>query len=153
MAFKQNTLKRFVNKIGVHKSTECWEWMGAKRGGYGLLWVNGVNEEAHRVSYSLFKEVPSNKFMVLHSCDNRKCVNPNHLFLGTHQDNMDDMSKKGRAKRGSGNNKAKLNEDAVKQIRIDLDGGTSGISLSRKYKVSTSVISCIKIRKTWKHVQ
>ena len=84
----------------VDKSTDCWIWRGASEGRYGLIGIGGSGnmDYAHRVSWKLnFGNIPSGLF-VLHKCDNSLCVNPSHLFLGTHQDNMDDMKRKGRVR-------------------------------------------------------
>ena len=88
--------ERFINK--VHKTDYCWIWNGAIRGnsGYGSFNVNGKIESSHRISYKLFKGVIPMGICVLHRCDNRLCVNPDHLFLGTQGDNMKDMFNKGR---------------------------------------------------------
>ena len=100
-------------RLGLHerldcytnKSGDCWEWTGAKTKGYGVLEFDGVRWYAHRLSWIRFNgEIGTfNSFhgiCVLHKCDNPGCVNPNHLFLGTHQDNMDDRGNKGRTAKG-----------------------------------------------------
>lgn len=94
--YKKSLSLRFYTKY--NKSTNgCWEWNGALRDdGYGILKVNNRCDGAHRFSYELYiGEIP-NSLCVLHRCDNRKCVNPFHLFLGTKSDNMIDCIKKGR---------------------------------------------------------
>jgi hypothetical protein len=86
---------RFWNK--VNKTKKCWEWLATKNNkGYGRIQVNGKSRLAHRISYGLKNgEIPRG-LEVLHKCDNPLCVNPKHLFLGTHKDNLQDMAKKGR---------------------------------------------------------
>ncbi len=94
---------RFESKY-LEVVSGCWEWQGAQdRQGYGFIKSQrGMQMRAHRLSYELFykKEIPENIF-VCHKCDNPKCVNPQHLFLGTVQDNTQDMMKKGRHRNGS----------------------------------------------------
>lgn len=90
--------ERFLNKVIIKSSEECWEWKASYRGKYGVFKFNKKTIDAHRISYILFKgEIPKNMY-VCHTCDNPKCVNPNHLFLGTHSDNMKDAFNKGRLK-------------------------------------------------------
>lgn len=93
--------KRFLNKISINEDTGCWIWNGPIIQGYGGFWckINGEGKSypAHRIGYILFKdEVPDDK-MVLHKneCNNKLCVNPEHLYIGTHKDNMKDLREMG----------------------------------------------------------
>lgn len=136
------------------KKTEgCWNWTGCiRKNGYGKFGVGAHKVDfAHRVSYTLFKGPIPEGMCVLHSCDNRRCVNPNHLFLGTHQDNMDDMEKKGRKLRGTDMKHAVLTEDQVREIRRRYPK-ENGSALAREFGVSTGVPYMIYTRRRWKHV-
>ena len=97
----------------------------------------------------------SSKDCVLHKCDNRPCVNPNHLQIGTQRDNALDMANKGRARGASGvkNANSKLNEDNVKIIRKEAADGVTYQTLADRFNVTRPTISCIIQGKTWKHVK
>ena len=88
--------ERLLNKSYPNKNG-CWIWHGkANDGGYGIIKIDGIEHRAHRISFEIFiGEIPDG-ILVCHTCDVRNCINPEHLFLGTHQDNSDDMISKGR---------------------------------------------------------
>ncbi len=116
--------------------------------GYGQINVNGRAAYAHRVSYELHKG-PIGASFVLHSCDNRKCVNPAHLSLGSFDDNMADMVSKSRQAHSERNPHAKLTSDQVRAIRQEV--GSNRLVASR-YNVSPGTISMIRSGRIWRQV-
>jgi hypothetical protein len=92
-------MKRFLDK--VEKTVSCWIWKAGKRNDYGVFRLNNKVIDAHRVSYMLFKgELSNPKLIVCHTCDNKSCVNPDHLYLGSYTDNiMDSYTRSGRNRR------------------------------------------------------
>lgn len=88
---------RFLEKFDIGKENDCWEWKASKnKDGYGKFWAKGKHLLSHRVSYAYFIENIPNGLFVLHSCDNPSCVNPKHLRVGTHSDNMKDRHDRSR---------------------------------------------------------
>ena len=156
--FKSKTTEeRFFPHIKKTKS--CHLWTGyIEPGGYGRVRVGKKPVGAHRISWEIHnkKSVPKG-LCVLHKCDVRHCVNPEHLFLGTHQDNVIDMIQKGRQVLnptfGENHCSAKLKEKDVKEIRKLLATGQTVLSISKKYNVSHIPILKIKNNITWRHVK
>lgn len=139
----------------VSKSDGCWEWQGSTgKFGYGWFWFQGGPKESHRVSWQLhIGEIPPRMF-VLHRCDNPPCVRPDHLFLGDHRANSDDMIAKGRAVhfKGSALPTAKLHEDIIPAIRRLRASGMTYQSIASAYGVCRSTVSYACRGKSWKHV-
>lgn len=137
---------------------DCLEWSGAVDSrGYGNLSWNGRKMRAHRVAYEIANgKIPKGEghhgTVVMHSCDNRLCCNPEHLSIGTHADNMADMAKKGRRKsiaEGESNGRCKLTEDQVIAIRKDTRGKRV---IAPEYGVSPAQIQRIRNNQLWKSV-
>ena len=144
----------------VVKSPKCWLWNGYRDPkGYGRLMIDGNPVLASRLSWHLhYGDIPCNKdgdaAYVLHKCDNPSCVNPNHLYLGDSQDNMDDMWSRGRAKpghlAGEKHGMAKLTEIQVREIRATRGSHTE---IARKFGVSVTTVCDIRNRRVWKHLK
>jgi len=158
--WKSNPIDRFWEKVDKSAGpNECWVWTACRMvKGYGQVWYGNKFTGAHRVSWEIENKtsIPEGLY-VLHTCDNPKCVNPQHLFLGTAKDNVADCQAKGRANtaRGEKNGKAKLTEEQVKEIRklYAPGNGFSMQKLSEIYHVNSSVICYIVHRKIWKGVE
>ena len=142
---------QFLFKIKVNQNG-CWLYQAGRFDtGYGSFWLDGSDRCAHRVSWLIHKgEIPGNLF-VCHKCDVKLCVNPDHLFLGTTQENTADRVKKGRCARGRAHLKrVTLTEQEVNEIRYLLSNGAQNYILAEKYKISRATISDIKRRRSWK---
>ena len=143
-------IDRLLAKISVN-SDGCWVWTAVKdRKGYGKIRDNGKMRQAHRVSYELHRGAIPKGVFVCHHCDNRACINPDHLFLGSHTENMEDMKAKGRQQIGVRNCRAKLTEADILAIRAAR--GAPQTELARAYGVSQSHISDIQTGKKWAHL-
>ena len=132
----------------------CWLWTGATHKGYGRFRLEGKNSmPSHRAAWVLFREFCKDfdSLLVCHKCDVPLCVNPDHLFLGTVQDNVDDKIKKKRLVviKGTEQPHAKLNDDAIRLIR---SGQVSRTKLVEMFGVSLGLIKGIRAGKRWKHV-
>lgn len=135
-------LERLKRRVIINPSTGCWEWQGAKGKGYGHLRVGGHDTYAHCLMWKC-THGETKGLHVLHKCDNRCCINPEHLFLGTPADNMRDKVLKDRAG-------IKLSRKEVEEIRASK---LSPKKLAKKYNVSDVHIYDILNRKCWKHIE
>ena len=151
---------RFWAKVNVAGPDDCWEWnSGASRGGYGRFYVGKVEGwdvshfDAHRVSWMLkHGEMP--KKCVLHRCDNRACVNPAHLFLGTRAENNLDRDRKGRhvAVRGEDQWRSVLTEKEVVEMRDLVRGGRSIASVAREFGHAYAAVYSAVRGESWSHL-
>lgn len=154
----QKTVERFWLKVAKSNNPEgCWNWTACLiNQGYGRLYSKNTVLLAHRVSFFLhFGEFDSTLY-VCHKCDNRRCVNPDHLFLGTAKDNAVDMVNKGRLvipiQRGERVYSAKLTESSVLMARARNLAGESQYSIAADLGVSQPSISSAITKRTWKHI-
>lgn len=144
---------RFRAKF-VARPDGCWEWTASRRpNGYGQFKLGDRVGYAHRASYTLFVGAIPVGMFVCHRCDNKACVNPEHLFVGTAADNMADMAAKGRGRktgsRGERNGRAILTAEQVVSIREALNAGAVGLRLAEAYGVGPTAISRIRSGRAW----
>jgi len=182
--YTPKTIDRFWSKVDCSGGSDsCWNWKHSTfRGGYGQFKVQERNLRANRVAWEMTHgEIPDG-LSVLHRCDNRRCCNPDHLWLGTHRENMADMQRKGRAaagdqngsrlypdrlirgdahparriagwSQGERNGEARLTESQVREIRARYAmGGVTLQEIGSAVGVSKNTIHRIVHRKNWKHV-
>jgi len=160
---KLTVKERFDTKYDIEEETGCWLWNSSKhKFGYGLLRVGPSEKEkktktAHRLSWEIYKgEIPEGA-QILHRCDVPACVNPEHLFLGTQQDNMQDMYEKKRngyqGSPGERNPKAKLTEAKVREIKHLLKAGKDLQTIADTYGVTHGAVWFIQKGLTWKNVK
>jgi hypothetical protein len=147
-----SAIERF-NKYVIKNEEACWDWKGCKLKGYGIVQVDGRSQRAHRVSYEIHKGPIPHGMNVLHQCDNPDCSNPDHLFLGTHQDNVADRVKKRRNANMNGENGpgAKLTFEQVSQIKHLLLGTKWGTQkqIALQFGIHESTLCDIKHGRTW----
>jgi len=164
----KNTPENFWRSVNRGAPDLCWEWQGATTSsGYGNLSWHGLHVQAHRVAYSLTNggisletgfrmegKAKRYKRFVLHTCDNRLCCNPKHLFLGSMRTNLLDAYKKGRKQQPQSQHvNAKLTPEDILAIRSEYDaGGVRQVDLASRYGVSQRAISLVVRRETYKDI-
>ena len=151
---KKQRLKKSFEKCVIRKDG-CWDWKGKSEKGYAKMTCRkalGANL-GHRASWIIHHGKIPEALSVLHRCDNPICTNPEHLWLGTNEDNVNDMLSKSRNPIGSKVGTAKLSEENVISIKKDLAHGVECIAIARKYHVTPQAIHLIKNGKNWKHVE
>lgn len=142
---------RFWSKVDVGDWDACWHWKAAKlTGGYGSFWLSGHNVGAHRVAFTLVHGPIPHELCICHHCDNPPCVNPAHLFPGTHEDNQADKVRKKRHARGLNHGAARLSFDIVEEIRALAASSTKQTVLAARFGVSRSAIHAIVTHQNWR---
>lgn len=161
-------LDRFLPNVERGALDSCWAWTGkTDKDGYGVFYFAGGDYRAHRVAYEAAFDTAPGNLCVCHRCDNPRCVNPDHLFLATSEENTADRHAKRRdaagdrsgarlyperVARGEQHGAARLTEQDVLDIRTAVDGGASYAALGRKYGVTWSTVKFVHTRRTWRHV-
>ena len=156
---------RFWCKVARGTESGCWIWQGATaKNGYGAIGLGrraeGI-EYSHRVAWTIANGTIPDRLYVLHRCDNRRCCNPSHLFLGTHADNMRDAASKGRLAaqatpeclaRGESHPNARLTADDVRTIRALRQLGVRTWPIANEFGVSRSLVCLINANRIWRNV-
>lgn len=121
----------------------CWEWTGGMRAdGYGLVWFEGKAQRAHRIAYQVLKGPLDTKDVLCHKCDNRKCINPDHIFIGSRADNVRDAASKNRMPHGKSHWNATLSDAQIAMIR-SIEGVTY-TEIARQFGVAQSTVSRLR---------
>lgn len=159
---EETAYRRLYDKVIKGSVDNCWIWTGCTgaKSPYGVIRFKGKQTTVHRVAYELEYGLFDYSLQVCHKCDNPKCVNPKHLFLGTCLDNARDRVRKGRQSKksylgdqtGELNRGAKLTNEKVKEIKRLLRDGVSQTKIAKMFKVDHANISCIKRGISWKHI-
>lgn len=154
MIIDKKAQQRFWKKVDKRGTPDCWNWFASTYpNGYGIFYLKGKLTGAHRISYMISYGVIPIHLEVCHHCDNRKCVNPKHLFLGSQKDNMQDACKKGRMAHGERLPQTRLSVEKVGKIIDDYLMGKTFVELVAKYKCGKTTIQAILTERTWKHVK
>lgn len=148
--------KTFLLRFVVGSPDECWPWIGSRFiQGYGRICVGDKRIGAHRFAWEYHFGPIQKGMYVCHRCDNPPCVNPSHLFLGTHDENMRDRDRKGRNVnlRGEQHARSIYTDEIIRSMRREYDSGRmSQRALARKYNTYQGAICHIVNRRIWKHV-
>lgn len=144
--------KSFKSKLSP-SGNGCLEWTGCVDNyGYGVICRIGKITRTHRFAYFLEHGDIPDGMCVMHSCDNPKCCNPDHLSLGTHLDNNRDKCAKRRHAHGARNGRAKVSETGVVEIRNLYESGITQAEIAKTYGISQTGVSLIVLKKNWQHV-
>lgn len=156
--YKNTLITRFWKYVDRRGTNDCWNWLAdCSRSGYGGLWNSETNNNisAHRLSYELHHGKIDEGMLIMHSCDNKKCVNPKHLRQGTVKDNVQEAIERGLRPRcgipiasGENNPKSKITLEQARFIKQNLQ--ISNANLARAFGVSVNCIRGVKIGRTWK---
>ena len=155
---RRSAERRFWAKVQKAGDDECWLWTGGRKESYGKIFLKQGEIRtrllAHRVSFVIANgPLPEGCSVVAHKCDNPICVNPNHLFAATVEDNVQDRQSKNRQAKGSEPGRAKVAEEIVKQIRSrHMPNVVTFKSLAEEYGLCLRQVWMIVSRRSWRHI-
>lgn len=169
MNITESDITRFWSKVEKRGANECWEWTGARTGhNYGSMKLNGRMVGSHRLALIVSGVELSDDLQACHRCDNPPCCNPAHLYAGTYYENHADKARRGRQRtgdahharahpeiipRGERHGMAKLNDEAVREIRKSHQEGENYLQISTRLNFHPTTIGLVVRKKTWKHVK
>jgi len=151
-----NKEDHFLSQIKKNEITNCWEWTGFLKAGYGYIRIKRKDIAVHRLMFERYKRKIPKNVNVCHSCDNPKCCNPDHLWLGTQQENIKDMIQKKRDHKSYGEKHpgCKINEEIAKQIKIKFKEGLNMKQIQKILNIkSYKIVQHVCRGNTWKHVK
>lgn len=151
---EQEIIDKFYSRIEFRDNSDCWWWTGPKTpSGYGCFAPkHKVMYSTHRLAWEINKGPIPTGMHICHICDNPPCVNPDHLFIGTNQDNVNDRVAKGRQQRGQSHGQSILTEDHITQIRALVHYGVKQTTLARMFGVKRSTVNEAVLYHTWRHI-
>lgn len=157
MSFPADAVQRFFDNVSPEPNSGCWLWTASTTvDGYGNFTVQGKPVRAHRFSYELHRG-PLGEMQCLHHCDTPPCVNPQHLFTGTHRDNMADRHRKGRDSKyvgvsqpGEENPMAKLTWEIVREIRREVAAGSKQAHMAKRFGVDRATVCYVVSGRIWR---
>lgn len=143
-----------MEKIKIDEETGCWMWQAFRNPkGYGMIYYDGRVWLAHRLSFTLHRHNIPGGLCACHSCDTPSCVNPDHIFLGSNADNVQDAVNKGRIPFGESRSNSKLTDELVMEMVSKYANGATSRELSEEYGIHEAYVPAIIRGKQWKHVQ
>ncbi len=153
--FTPNQLSRFWKKISKDGENGCWKWLNAKdKDGYGKITIQATDMRAHRLSWIIHRgHIPKNA-LVLHTCDNPECTNPEHLYDGNNTNNMRDREARNRIqhRKGEDCNFSTLTSELIIKIRAMRSAGSKQLEIANLFGISRPHVSAICSRRVWKHI-
>ena len=154
MVSRERLQQMILDRCEPEPNTGCWLWKGSDSWGYGYLYVGRSRKRAHRVSYEAFVGVIPEDAVVMHDCDVRCCVNPEHLTVGTQAQNIQDCYDRGRGpqKEGEHHHLSKLSNNDVRDILFMKSCGYSHKDIALNFPVGFKTIEAIVNNRMWRHI-